>query len=311
MKLSIVTSLYHSGPYIEEFHRRVSAAAAAITADYEIVLVNDGSPDDALGKALALQQRDARVVVVDLSRNFGHHRALMTGLQHARGDHVFLADIDLEEPPEALATLWSALEAEPGLDVAYGVQKERKGDWFERWSGRLFYRLFALISDIDYPADTLVARVMTRRYVDAILRYPERELELWGIFVLAGFAQKPVAITKGHKGTTTYTFRRKLSVALQSVVSFSTRPLLYISFLGFLMTAVMSIMAVTIIWRKIFQGIDVEGWVSLIVSIWLVGALILFSVGIIGVYLGKMFLELKDRPLTVVRHVYRRDDERA
>lgn len=306
MKLSIVATLYYSENYLQEFYDRVIKAAQTITKDFEIVFVNDGSPDNSLLKVLALQATDSRVVLVDLSRNFGHHRAILTGLQEARGEHVFLIDVDLEEAPELLIPLWQRMHEEEGVDVVYGVQEQRKGGWFEKWSGRTFYSLFSIISDIDYPADTLVARVMSRRYVDAILRYPEKELELWGIFVLAGFVQKTITVNKGHKGSTTYTFRRKIRMAVDSITAFSSRPLRYISVLGFIMTIAALVQVFFIAWQKIFQGVAVEGWASIIASIWLVGGVIMFSIGIIGIYLSKMFLEIKNRPLTIIRHIYRK-----
>jgi putative glycosyltransferase len=306
MKLSIVATLYYSENYVQEFYSRVVKAAETITKDLEIVFVNDGSPDESLRKVLALQAFDARVVLVDLSRNFGHHRAIMTGLQEARGDHIFLIDVDLEEAPELLIPLWQKLHEEEGTDVVYAVQEQRKGGWFEKWSGRAFYSLFAVISDIDYPADTLVARVMSRRYVEAIARYPEKELELWGIFVLAGFVQKTIAVRKGHKGSSTYTLQRKIRMAVDSITAFSSRPLRYISVLGFVMTFAALMQVFVIAWQKIFRGVAVEGWASIIASIWLVGGVIMFSIGIIGIYLSKMFLEIKNRPLTIIRQIYRK-----
>ncbi len=306
MKLSIVATLYYSENYLQEFYERVVKAAETITRNLEIVFVNDGSPDASLRKVLALQATDPRVVLVDLSRNFGHHRAIMTGLQEAQGEYIFLIDVDLEEAPELLIPLWQKIHEEEGTDVVYGVQEQRKGGWFERWSGRTFYSLFSVISDIDYPADTLVARVMSRRYVDAVVQYPEKELELWGIFVLAGFVQKTVAVKKGHKGSTTYTLRRKLRMAVDSITAFSSRPLRYISVLGFAMTFAALVQVVIIAWQKIVHGVAVEGWASIIASIWLVGGVIMFSIGIIGIYLSKMFLEIKNRPLTIIRHVYRK-----
>jgi hypothetical protein len=153
MDLSIVTTLYYSSPYLEEFYARTCAAAEQITDDYEIILVNDGSPDDSLDVALSLFERDDRVKVVDLSRNFGHHKAVMTGLAHARGDLVFKIDCDLEEEPELLGEFYAEMIKDPSVDVVYGVQQRRKGGPFERLSGSLFYRLFNLLSDHPVPSN--------------------------------------------------------------------------------------------------------------------------------------------------------------
>src|SRR5207244_3259351 len=136
--------------------------------DYEIILVNDGSPDDSLAVALALRTEDRRIIVVDLSRNFGHHKAMMTGLMRSRGDRVFLIDCDLEEPPEVLPDWWRRLDSDPELDVVYGVQASRKGGWLERLSGWVFYRLINAVSQVQLPPNVIVARLMTARYVRAL-----------------------------------------------------------------------------------------------------------------------------------------------
>jgi putative glycosyltransferase len=142
MLLSIVGTMYHAAPYLEEFVARASAAARVLGMDYEIVLVNDGSPDESLQLAKAIADVRPEVRVVDLSRNFGHHRAMMIGLQHVRGERVFLIDLDLEEPPEMLGDFLRTLQANPDADVVYGQLQRRKGGWWERASGALFYRLF-------------------------------------------------------------------------------------------------------------------------------------------------------------------------
>jgi len=167
MELSIVTTMYHSAPYIEEFYERVSKAAKKITGDYEIIFVNDGSPDNALDIAVALHEKDSRVIVVDLSRNFGHHRAMMTGLGYARGEKVFLIDCDLEEEPELLATFHEKFTKD-GCDVVYGVQKTRKGGAFERITGNLFYTVFNRLSGIRMPHNLVTARLMSGRYVKSL-----------------------------------------------------------------------------------------------------------------------------------------------
>lgn len=170
MKLSIVATLYQSAPYINEFYARASAAARQLAGeDFEIVLVNDGSPDNSLDLAIRLSEQDSHVVVVDLSRNFGHHKAMMTGLEYARGDLIFLIDSDLEEEPEWLLGFYEQMKQER-CDVAYGVQKRRKGNWFERWSGQWFYRFFRALTGLALPENVVTTRLMTRRYVDALLQ---------------------------------------------------------------------------------------------------------------------------------------------
>jgi putative glycosyltransferase len=212
MKLSIVATLYQSALYINEFYERASATAKHLVGDdYEIVLVNDGSPDNSLDLAIKLTEQDLHVVVVDLSRNFGHHKAMMTGLAHAKGELVFLIDSDLEEEPEWLEAFALQMKLER-CDVVYGVQERRKGNWFERWSGQWFYRFFKALTGLDLPENVVTTRLMARRYVDALLRHQEREVFMAGLWHITGFDQRPYAIKKLSTSETTYTFRRKMSL---------------------------------------------------------------------------------------------------
>jgi putative glycosyltransferase len=306
MDLSIVTTLYRSAPHVREFYDRASAAAQQLTDSYEIIFVNDGSPDNALELAIAIFQDDPRVRVVDLSRNFGHHRALMTGLRHARGALVLLIDSDLEEEPELLHELHSVLKAS-GADVAYGVQERRKGALIERVTGALFYRVFNALSKYPMPVNLVTLRLMTRRYVQALLQHTERELTIGGLWVITGFEQVPVLIRKHSKGTTSYELGRKLTIVIDSVTSFSDRPLIFIFYLGTLISVLAGIAAGYLVIQRLFFGVLLMGWPSLIVSVWLLGGMTMLCLGILGIYLSKVFLESKQRPLTIVRQLYEHD----
>jgi putative glycosyltransferase len=306
MELSVVTTLYQSSPTLREFYQRASRAAAAVARDFEIVLVNDGSPDDSLEIALDLHRTDPRVVVVDLSRNFGHHEAALSGLEHARGERVFLIDSDLEEPPEILVDFHTRLR-QAGCDVVYGVQDRRKGGWFEQYSGDMFYRVFNAFSSVELPRNAVMARLMTRRYVNALLQYQERELFMAGLWALAGFGQEPVPVNKSHKGVTSYTLRRKLSLLLKAVTSFSDKPLRVIFHVGALLSLLSAAYIVYLVGRKALFDIGVDGWTSLVVSVWFLGGLTILFLGVIGIYLSKVFVEIKQRPRSITRSVYRRE----
>jgi putative glycosyltransferase len=308
VRLSIVSTLYRSAEYVDEFHRRCTASARALAGDdYEIVLVNDGSPDDSLARAVALSRADPRVVVVDLSRNFGHHKAMMTGLKHARGEHVFLIDSDLEEEPEWLGGFERALR-EKAADVIFGVQINRKGGWFERWSGSLFYKVMPILSGVDMPRDMVTARLMTRRYVDALLLHEEREIDIGGLWAITGFAQVAVPVTKHSTSETTYTMGRKLSLLVNSVTAFSNAPLVGIFWIGLAMFAMAFLVMSTIVVQWAWLESPVSGWTSVIVSVWLLGSLIICFIGVLGIYISKMFSEVKRRPYSIVREVYGRDE---
>jgi putative glycosyltransferase len=304
MKLSIVTSLYQSADSIEEFHRRsVAVAEELVGDDYEIVLVNDGSPDNSLDLAVHLAECDGHVVVVDLSRNFGQHKAMMTGLAHAKGELVFLLDSDLEEDPEYLSTFARRMRSET-CDVVYGVQERRKGAWFEQWSGQCFYGLFNILSGFALPKNIVTARLMTRRYVEALLRHEEREVFLAGLWHITGFKQLPQTVVKHSTSKTTYTFHRKMSLFSSSLTSFSNVPLTGIFYIGLAISFLVSIYIIYLLLNWIFFSTPLSGWTSVMVSIWLLGGMLISFVGIIGIYLSKIFSETKQRPYTIVRQVY-------
>lgn len=309
MKLSIVATLYQSAPYIAEFHQRASTAACQLVGDdYEIVLVNDGSPDNSLDLAVQLAEYDGHVVVVDLSRNFGHHKAMMTGLTHTKGELVFLIDSDLEEEPEFLICFSDQMQSEP-CDVVYGVQEQRKGNWFERWSGKWFYRYFKALTGIALPENMVTARLMTRRYVEALLRHEEREVFMAGLWHITGFVQRAQTVKKHSTSETTYTFRRKMSLLVNSVTSFSNAPLVSIFYIGVSISlfALFYIGYLFIHW--IFLAKPLSGWTSVMASIWLLGGMVISFIGVVGIYLSKIFSETKQRPYTIVRQVYARQKD--
>lgn len=306
MKLSIVATLYCSEAYVQEFYERTTKAARDLTGeDYEIILVNDGSPDQGLEAALKVSELDSHVTVVDLSRNFGHHRAMMTGMAHSCGDKVFLIDSDLEEEPEWLLDFARQMQEESS-DVVYGMQMQRKGGFVEVWSGHLFYYLFNRISGIQLPENIVTARFMTRPYVDALLRHQEREIFIAGLWHITGFKQSPYLIKKYHSSASTYTLRKKMALFINAITAFSNAPLKGIFYLGVFILSLSILYLVYIVLHRIFFFTSVTGWSSVIASIWLLGGLIMSSIGIVGIYLSKIFSEVKQRPYTIVRKIYRK-----
>jgi putative glycosyltransferase len=303
MKLSIVTTLYQSAPYIDEFYRRATEAAKSLSDDYELVIVNDGSPDDSLARAVRLTEIDDHVIAIDLSRNFGHHKAMMTGLSHAHGECIFLIDSDLEEDPEWLLS-FSKQMARSNCDVVYGVQERRKGGLFERFSGQWFYRFFRVLTGLALPENIVTARLMTRRYVDALLRHDEREVFLAGLWHITGFEQMPQTVRKRDTSETTYTFKRKMSIFVNAVTSFSNAPLKAIFYFGVTISLLAGGYTSYLIVNWSFFAKPLSGWTSVMASIWLLGGAIISFVGVIGIYLSKIFMETKRRPYTIVRQIY-------
>jgi len=303
VRVSIVTSMFRSAAFLEEFYRRCVIAVSALTSSYEIVLVNDGSPDDSLAIALTLRERDPRVRIIDLSRNFGHHKALMTGLMYARGDLMYLVDCDLEEEPEWLLRFHEAM-VRSRADVVYGVQASRNDSALLRASAALFYRVFNRLLAEPIPMNVVTARLMTRRYVEALVQHRDREICIAGLWVITGFDQRSMEIVKGRRQGSTYTMRRRVSALVNAVTSFSNRPLIYIFHIGIAVMLLSMAFGTALVWWSLSNHIGVPGFASVMVSVWFLGGLTIFCLGIIGIYLAKVFTEIKDRPYTVVRAEY-------
>jgi len=303
MKLSVVTTLFKSAPYIEEFHRRISSEVKKITGDYEIIMVDDGSPDESLAIALKLVELDPKLRVIELSRNFGHHKAMMTGLENAGGEHVFLIDVDLEEPPELLNQFFDELQQRQ-YDVVYGYQQERKGGWFERVSGAIAWRLMNLMLPIRVPRNHSTVRLMTKTYTSALVSHKERKTAIGGLWVITGFRQHGIEFAKGTRRTKSYTLAGRFGMLLESITSFSETPLYGVFFLGLFILACSTLIAVYLTIVRI-MGTVLEGWVSVMVSVWMLGGLGIFCIGVVGLYVSRIFIETKARPYTIVRNVHR------
>lgn len=304
--LSIVTTLYKSSPHIEEFYKRITAEARKLTPNYEIVMVDDGSPDDSLMKALGILKQDERVRIVELSRNFGHHKAMMTGIEHAGGGLVFLIDSDLEEPPELLSQFHGLLTQED-WDVVYGAQEGgRKGGWFERWSGAAAWWLVNKLLPIKVPRNHSTVRLMRSEYAKALALHKEHKTAIGGLWVETGFKQTGFRFKKLSRKQTTYRLRTRLIAMLDSITSFSERPLYFIFFLGLAILLLSIAMSLTLFacW---YCGKGVPGWASVMASVWFLGGLAIFCIGVVGLYTSRIFVETKMRPYTIIRRVHSRD----
>jgi putative glycosyltransferase len=303
LRLSIVSTLYNSAPYLEEFHRRAMAAAEQVTADVEMILVNDGSPDDALEVAIGLHRRDPRVTVVDLSRNFGHHRAMMAGLSYAKGDLVLLIDCDLEEPPELLPDLYRRMQAEH-CDVVYGIRTNKRAHVGFELTANAFYWLIARTGGIDLPRNLLTLRLMTQRYVANLTRHQEREVLIAGLWAITGFKQVPFEVAKlAAPHRTNYSVRARMKMTVDYLTAFSPDLLYYIFYCGLGLFLLSSTWLAALVLRRLFGGPSLEGWLSLIVSIWMFGGLTVLLIGLIGIYVAHIFNETKARPYVIVREI--------
>ena len=305
-KISLVTSIYKTAHCIPELYERSLPVLEACADSYEFVIVDDGSPDDVREIVLGLIEKDQHVRLVELSRNFGQHRALMTGLRYATGDLVFMIDADLEENPELLEEFYRIMHA-PGadVDVVYGVMARRKGGTFERSAGAAFYWLMDRISSVPIPRDILGARLMTRRFVDALLSHEEAEPYMGGLMALTGFGQVAVPCEKTSRGASSYDLRRKLRLASDALFGFSTVPLTAIAVtgiaitLGTILAGFLGAQITVIPDQGTPSGIGFAVW-----SIWFLGGLLLTAVGIVGMYVGRVLIQARGRPVAIVRRVY-------
>lgn len=304
MKLSIVTTLYCSAKYIAEFHQRITAEANKITDNYEIIFVNDGSPDDSLSIAKTICKQDSHVKLIDLSRNFGHHRAMMSGLEYTEGERVFLIDVDLEELPECLSQFWQVMEDGNDIDVVVGELTKKTVPFFKSASSDLFYKLFNLLSVVKISDRDIVSRLMTRDYVNALLEYSEREIFFPAIWEDAGFKQVRVLATKSYDGHSTYTLKRKITMAVDAITSFSSKPLVYIFYLGLIFSLGSVAFIVYLIAQKLLIGQVILGWTSVMAALFLIGGIIIFCLGLIGIYLSKIYIQVKSRPNRIVKKIY-------
>lgn len=308
MKLSIVSTMYRSAPYLAEFSTRIVHAAEQITDSYELILVNDGSPDDSLVVALRLQAEIPKLQILDLSRNFGHHAAIVAGLEHTTGDFVFLIDCDLEEQPEWLP-LFKKEMGKSDADVVFGVQQTRVASKVSNFFGSFFWKFLNLMSNVQIPHNPMTCRLMNRNYVDALLSVGDRVLYLAGVFAWTGYKQQPLLLVKTprpsqHKSS--YNFSRKLLQAADSFSSFSVAPLSLVFIMGlFIWLASIFYGAYLLILKVLEPEIVLSGFTSMMLSIWFLSGFTIISLGIIGMYIAKIFQEVKRRPLFITKKIYK------
>jgi putative glycosyltransferase len=295
--------MYRSRGFLHQFLAECQSMLQTIGCgdDHEIVLVNDGSPDDSVNYALERQTDIPTLVVVDLSRNFGHHHAMQAGLRFARGDRVFLIDCDLEVAPAALVEL-DQKQRSTGADLVFGYQEVRKGGWFEKISGGLFWKGFNALSDVKIPENILTERVMTRRFVDALLSMGDYNLFLGGMMSWTGYRQLGVAIPKKQRhGQSTYTLLKRLQLMVNAVSSFSSRPLSWMFNIGLLITMASFCYALYLVARKALFGDALIGFTSIMALLALSLGIVTTGLGLIGIYLGKVFNQVQNRPTFIVR----------
>jgi glycosyltransferase involved in cell wall biosynthesis len=299
--VTVVVPAFNEGEAIRAFHERLSQALEPLDEGWTVLYVDDGSTDDTVSHLADLRERDNRVGLMRLSRNFGKEIAITAGLDHAEGDAVIVMDADLQDPPELVPNL--VAEWRDGWDVVYGRRSAREGDSLtKRFTAHGFYRLMRRVSDTAIPEDVGDFRLMDRRVVDALGQLRERNRFMKGLFSWVGFRQREVPYRREarHAGRSKWSYWRLWNYALDGITSFTVAPLKIATYLGLLTALGAFVYGSWIIVKTLVYGADVPGYPSLMVVILFLGGIQLIALGIIGEYLGRLFMESKQRPLYLI-----------
>lgn len=305
MLYSFVVPLYNEEETLPELVRRLGAIADLLKMPTEIVLVNDGSRDGSIDLLRQFQQQDSRICYINLARNFGHQIAVTAGLNFVRGDMVVILDADLQDPPELIPEMIAKWRS--GYQVVYAQRVSRSQEsWSKRGFAYVFYRLLNQLSDVEIPTDTGDFCLLDRSVVNVLNQMPERTRYLRGLRSWVGFRQTAVTFSRDPRfaGDVKYTFRKSLRLALNGIVSFSQVPLRLAMYVGLLAAVVALLMALLILyWRIFVPNSPLTGFTMILVAIFFLGAVQLVSIGILGEYIGRIYEEVKGRPLYTIAEV--------
>jgi len=306
-KYSFIIPIYNEEKTISELYRRVSAVMDTLDGEVELILVNDGSRDRSLEMMRELHQQDPRVCYISLARNFGHQIAVTAGLNFVQGEAIAILDADLQDPPELIPEMIGKWQQ--GYQVIYAQRTERrKESWFKRFTAYSFYRILKRLADVDIPTDTGDFCLMDRRVVDVLNAMPERNRYIRGLRSWIGFKQTAVYFQREPRfaGEVKYTFRKSLSLAINGLVSFSRVPLRISTYVGLISAVAAIAMALLVLYWRLFQPHSpLTGFAMIAIAVFFLGAVQLVSIGILGEYIGRIYEEVKGRPLYTLGEVWR------
>lgn len=304
--ISIVVPFYNESSGVNYFYEAISAVINPISSfDFEVICIDDGSRDDTLQKLIYIATQDKRFRVLEFSRNFGKEAALTAGIDASLGHAVIPIDSDLQDPPELIPVLIE--EWKKGAEVVLAKRTDRNTDFFlKRKSAEWFYRLHNRLSDLEIPENVGDFRLMDRNVINALKNLPERQRFMKGLFAWVGFKTTTVNYSRNKRiaGNTKFSGWKLWNFALEGITSFSTAPLKLMTYTGITLTLLTFLYAITIITRTLIFGVDVPGYASLLVAILFLGGLQLIGIGILGEYIGRIYMESKQRPTYVVRKQY-------
>jgi polyisoprenyl-phosphate glycosyltransferase len=303
-KYSLVIPVYNEQSNIPALYRRVSAVMDGLDDTSELILINDGSHDRTLELLRALHDRDDRVVYLSLARNFGHQIAVTAGLNYVRGKVIIVLDGDLQDPPELIPDLLALWQQ--GYHVVYAQRTARvRESWFKRLCAYTFYRILKQLANVEIPTDTGDFCLMDRSVVDLLNQMPERNRYLRGLRAWVGFRQIALKFDRDSRyaGSVKYTFAKSLALAINGLVSFSIVPLRLSTYLGLCSAALAIVMALLVLYWRVFTNSTLTGFATIAIAIFFLGAVQLISIGILGEYIGRIYEEVKHRPLYTLSEV--------
>ena len=313
MLLSLIIPCYNEQANIPVFYETVQHAFANTPYTLELVFVNDGSSDKTLEEQKRLLEKEVCIKIIDFSRNFGKEAAMFAGLQHTSGDYVGIIDADLQQSPETMVDMLKILQNNPQYDCVAAYQKERKEGKVLSFFKRTFYKIINRLAEVPFTNGASDFRVFTRKMADAMISLPEYFRFSKGLFSYVGFQTYfyPYQAQPRTHGESKWSFRKLFGYAIEGIVSFSTAPLRFATILGLLFSAASFIYLIAVIIEKLTFGVDVAGYPTIVVLILLVGGIQLFALGIIGEYLGRSYIETKNRPVYFIRDIYTNESNKS
>jgi len=301
---SVVIPAYNEQEVISETYNRLTRVMSGMDEPYELIFINDGSTDETAHIIAGFCENDPAVRLINFTRNFGHMSAISAGMEHARGQAIFVIDADLQDPPEVFTEM--AARWKEGYHVAYGKRIKRKGESvFKRWSAALFYRFLRRMTSVDLPSDTGEFRLIDRKVCDAVNRMPEKSRYIRGLVSWVGFRQVPVEYTREERfaGVTKYPLRKMVAFAMDAVTSFSYKPLKLATMLGFLISLLSFLYILFVLYQRFFTDQTITGWASIIAAVLFTQGIVLMILGLMGEYIGRIYTELQNRPLYIVQEI--------
>ena len=298
--ISVVIPVYGCHSSLRELHERLVLTIEQITDSFEILMINDASPDGAWATIKELSLHDSRVKGINLSRNFGQHYAITAGLDYARGEWTIVMDCDLQDQPEEIAKLYT--KAQEGYDIVFGRRAKRQDGYFKKLGSRVFYKIYDYLTDSKTDSSIANYSIISHKVLKALRRYREQNRS-YGLFVnMLGFKRADIDIvhSKRAEGKSSYTLNKLINLAIDGIVSQSNKPLKLSIKFGFLLSFMTIVYALWLVFRHTVYGITVEGWTSVMVSIYFIAGLLFLNMGFLGLYIGKIFDETKSRPLYIV-----------